>query len=134
MIKFCSLFSGSSGNALFIGTENTKLLIDAGLSAKRILEALCSIGENPAELSAILISHEHVDHVRGAGIISRKQNVPIFANEATWAAMESGLGPVKIENMQAFCTQSRYERQTGCLPGSDHGVVASTLLHLQGTV
>ena len=73
MIKFCSLFSGSSGNALFIGTERTKLLIDAGLSGKRILEALCSIGENPAELSAILISHEHVDHVRGAGILSRNR-------------------------------------------------------------
>lgn len=109
MIKFCSLFSGSSGNALFIGTEKTKLLIDAGLSGKRILEALCSIGENPAELSAILISHEHVDHVRGAGIISRKQNVPIYANEATWCAMENGLGPVKLENRVAFCTGQVFE-------------------------
>lgn len=115
MIKFCSLFSGSSGNALFIGTENTKLLIDAGLSAKRVLEALCSIGENPAELSAVLISHEHVDHVRGAGIISRKQNIPIYANEATWAAMESGLGPVKVENMQAFCTGSEFEIGDICI-------------------
>ncbi len=109
MIKFCSLFSGSSGNALFIGTEKTKLLIDAGLSGKRILEALCSIGENPAELSAILISHEHVDHVRGAGIISRKQNIPIYANEATWCAMEQGLGPVKLENRVSFCTGEEFE-------------------------
>lgn len=109
MIKFCSLFSGSSGNALFIGTEKTKLLIDAGLSGKRILEALCSIGENPAELSAILITHEHVDHVRGAGIVSRKQNVPIYANEATWQAMECGLGPVKLENRCAFCTGEEFE-------------------------
>ncbi len=109
MVKFCSLFSGSSGNALFIGTERTKLLIDAGLSGKRILEALCSIGENPAELSAILISHEHVDHVRGAGIISRKQNVPIYANERTWCAMEGGLGPVKLENRVCFNTGEEFE-------------------------
>lgn len=109
MVKFCSLFSGSSGNALFIGTEKTKLLIDAGLSGKRILEALCSIGENPAELSAILISHEHIDHVRGAGIISRKQDVPIYANEATWCAMEFGLGPVKLENKVCFCTGDEFE-------------------------
>ncbi len=109
MIKFCSLFSGSSGNALFIGTERTKLLIDAGLSGKRILEALCSIGENPAELSAILISHEHVDHVRGAGIISRKQDIPIYANEGTWNAMEHGLGPVKLENRVCFSTGECFE-------------------------
>lgn len=109
MIKFCSLYSGSSGNALFIGTEKTKILIDAGLSGKRILEALRSIGENPAELSAILISHEHIDHVRGAGIVSRKQDVPIYANEATWCAMEYGLGPVKLENRVAFRTGEEFE-------------------------
>lgn len=109
MIKFCSLFSGSSGNALFIGTEKTKLLIDAGLSGKRILEALCSIGEDPAELSAILISHEHVDHIRGAGIISRKQNIPIYANEATWCAMEHCLGSVKLENRICFTTGEEFE-------------------------
>lgn len=108
MIKFCSLYSGSSGNALFIGTEKTKLLIDAGLSGKRILEALCSIGENPAELSAILISHEHIDHVRGAGILSRKQDIPIYANESTWCAMEHGLGPVKLENRVTFCTGKEF--------------------------
>lgn len=109
MVKFCSLFSGSSGNALFIGTEKTKILIDAGLSGKRILEALCSIGENPAELSAILISHEHIDHVRGAGILSRKQDIPIYANESTWCAMECGLGPVKLENKITFSTGKEFE-------------------------
>jgi metal-dependent hydrolase (beta-lactamase superfamily II) len=68
MIKFCSLFSGSSGNSIFIATESTRLLIDAGLSARRIINALYSIGENPSDLSAILVTHEHVDHIRGAGI------------------------------------------------------------------
>ncbi|PYG87182.1 phosphoribosyl 1,2-cyclic phosphodiesterase [Ruminiclostridium sufflavum DSM 19573] len=115
MVKFCSLFSGSSGNALFIGTDKTKLLIDAGLSGKRILEALCSIGENPAELNAILISHEHIDHVRGAGILSRKQDIPIYANESTWCAMEKGLGPVRLENRVAFCTENEFEIGDICI-------------------
>ncbi|MDP4180805.1 MAG: MBL fold metallo-hydrolase [Bacillota bacterium] len=102
MIKFCSLFSGSSGNCLFVATKRTKILIDAGLSGKRIIEALCSVGEKPAEISAVLISHEHSDHIRGAGIISRKLNVPIYANENTWSSMEQQIGPINIENKRYF--------------------------------
>jgi len=93
MIRFCSLYSGSSGNAIFLSTGKTKILIDAGLSGKKITEALVSIGEKPSELSAILVSHEHSDHIKGAGIISRKYDVPIYANENTWAAMENLIGP-----------------------------------------
>lgn len=106
MIRFCSLFSGSSGNSIFIASGSTRLLIDAGLSAKRITQALNSIGEKPEELSAILISHEHSDHVKGAGIISRKYNVPIYANSGTWSAMEMPIGPVDSSNKLLF--------ETGC--------------------
>ncbi|MCX7747141.1 MAG: MBL fold metallo-hydrolase [Clostridia bacterium] len=109
MIKICSLFSGSSGNAIFIKTERSKILIDAGLSGKRITEALCSIGENPLELSAILVSHEHSDHIRGAGIISRKFNIPIYANENTWVAMEHDIGPIDIKNKLYFTTENEFE-------------------------
>jgi phosphoribosyl 1,2-cyclic phosphodiesterase len=104
MIKFCSLFSGSSGNSIFIASGTTRLLIDAGLSAKKIKEALNSIGEKPEELSAILISHEHSDHIKGAGIISRKYKVPIYANNGTWAAMEMCIGPVDSANKIIFDT------------------------------
>lgn len=104
MIKFCSLYSGSSGNSLFISDGNTKLLIDAGLSAKKIIAALQSIGENPEEISAILISHEHIDHTRGVGILSRKFHMPIYANEKTWATMEKEIGPVEACNKIAFET------------------------------
>jgi phosphoribosyl 1,2-cyclic phosphodiesterase len=104
MIKFCSLFSGSSGNCLFVGTNRTKILIDAGVSGKRIIEALCSIGENPSDISAVLISHEHSDHIRSAGIISRKLDVPIYANVGTWGSMEHSIGPVKVENKRFFNT------------------------------
>lgn len=102
MIKFCSLFSGSSGNALYICTQRTKILIDAGLSAKKVINALCSIGETPSELSAILVTHEHSDHIKGAGIISRKFNTPIYANKNTWQSMEKSLGPVSENNKVCF--------------------------------
>lgn len=115
MIKFCSLYSGSSGNCIFIGTGNIRLLIDAGLSAKNITEALLSIGERPSELSAVLVSHEHSDHIRGAGIISRKFNIPIYANESTWEAMEQVIGPVNIKNRMYFNTGREFEISGVCV-------------------
>jgi phosphoribosyl 1,2-cyclic phosphodiesterase len=102
MIKFCSLYSGSSGNSIFVASGSTRLLVDAGLSAKKIIEALCSIGEKPSDLSAILISHEHSDHIKGAGIVSRKFNLPIYASEGTWRGMEQLIGPVLECNKVIF--------------------------------
>ncbi|NTV90914.1 MAG: MBL fold metallo-hydrolase [Clostridiales bacterium] len=104
MIKFCSLFSGSSGNSIFFSDGETRLLLDAGLSAKKIIQALCSIGEDPSDLSAVLISHEHSDHIRGAGIISRKFGIPIYANEGTWGAMSHALGKIEEHNRICFRT------------------------------
>ncbi|WP_265447596.1 MBL fold metallo-hydrolase [Acetivibrio straminisolvens] len=109
MIRFCSLYSGSSGNAVFLAAGKTKILIDAGLSGKKITEALVSIGEKPTELSAILVSHEHSDHIRGAGIISRKYDIPIYANENTWSAMENLIGPVSVKNKMYFNTGREFE-------------------------
>lgn len=99
---FCPLFSGSSGNALYVATERTRLLIDAGLPGKTVVDALCGIGVNPASLSAILITHEHTDHVKGAGILSRKFNLPIYATPGTWYAMEQSIGPVRERNRREF--------------------------------
>lgn len=90
MVKFCSLFSGSSGNCLYIKSETTNLLIDAGVSARRIVNALAEIGENPFDIDGILVSHEHSDHCKGVGILSRKYNIPVYANQETWEAMELG--------------------------------------------
>jgi phosphoribosyl 1,2-cyclic phosphodiesterase len=115
MIRFCSLYSGSSGNAVFIGTGKTKLLIDAGLSGKRIIEALRSIGENPAELSAVLVSHEHSDHIKGAGILSRKFDIPVYANESTWDAMERELSPISLKNKAYFNTGTEFFINEVCI-------------------
>lgn len=115
MIKFCSLFSGSSGNSIFVSVGDTKILIDAGLSGKRITKALASIGESPLELSAILISHEHSDHVKGAGILSRRYNIPLYANEGTWESMKDLIGPVALENVGVFSTGFNFEIDEMCI-------------------
>ena len=67
-MKFCSLYSGSSGNSLFISSQQTNVLIDAGLTGKAIESAMDAIGENMKDIKAILITHEHIDHIKGAGI------------------------------------------------------------------
>ncbi|GFR36260.1 hypothetical protein TCEA9_20720 [Thermobrachium celere] len=105
-MDFCTLYSGSSGNSIYIGTHRTKILVDAGLSGKKIQEALLEIGVNPSEIKAILITHEHDDHIKAAGILSRRFNIPIYANAETWIAMESQIGDVKEENIKVF---NRYE-------------------------
>ena len=76
--KVCSLFSGSSGNSTYIGTEKTHILADAGLPGKSIISALRHIGIDSRELKGILITHEHSDHIKGAGVLSRMLNIPIY--------------------------------------------------------
>jgi len=99
-LKFCSLFSGSSGNCQYIKTENTTILVDAGLSGKKIQQEIVNIGEDPKKVDAIFITHEHIDHIQGAGIMSRRLNVPIYANRKTWEAMGTYIGDIKSENIR----------------------------------
>lgn len=101
-LKFCSLFSGSSGNASYIGTEKTHLLIDAGFTGKRVEQALKGIDIDPSMLDGILITHEHADHIQSAGVLSRRYNLPIYANEATWEAMEDKIGNISTQNIRIF--------------------------------
>ncbi|MBR4360484.1 MAG: MBL fold metallo-hydrolase [Clostridia bacterium] len=95
---FCPLFSGSSGNALFIGAGDTRILIDAGMPGKAVEGALREIGVLPETLNGIAVTHEHSDHVKGVGILSRKYHVPIYANERTWNAMARTVGQVDPRN------------------------------------
>ena len=94
MTKFCTLFSGSSGNAVYLGTDRGAILIDCGMSGKQTLEEMARNGLPPEELKAILITHEHSDHVKGAGILSRKLGLPVYATEGTWQGMEAALGEI----------------------------------------
>ena len=86
---FLSLVSGSSGNCSIVSDEKTTLLIDCGLSASRLIELLEAIGVSPLDLNAVLITHEHSDHIKGAGVVSRKYGLPVFATCGTHSAMKA---------------------------------------------
>lgn len=100
MIKVCSLFSGSSGNCIFVSYNETAILIDAGVSGKRIEAALEGIGESFDKIAGIFITHEHSDHISGAGILSRRYKIPIYANPITWAAMRPFMGKLSPDNIR----------------------------------
>lgn len=89
MNTFCPLASGSKGNSLFLGSKNTKLLIDAGISFKQLKERLDSIGESVDAIEAVIITHEHSDHIRGLETLVKRCNIPIFANAQTARAILS---------------------------------------------
>ena len=102
MFKFCSLYSGSTGNSSLVQTENTKILIDAGESAKKLTEALNSINIEPTQINAILITHEHSDHIKGLGTFSKKYNIPVYANVDTWNAMNTQREKINSNNIKYF--------------------------------
>lgn len=87
-LKFCSFSSGSSGNCYMVKTETTTLLVDVGISAKRIMEAMENTETGKENLKAILLTHEHIDHVRGLRVLLKRiSNLPVFANNSTWEAI-----------------------------------------------
>ena len=88
-LRICPLASGSKGNSVFIATPETSVLIDAGLSGVELERRMGRIQEDPAQLSAIIVTHEHTDHVKGAGILSRRFNIPLYITPATHAACKS---------------------------------------------
>ncbi len=101
-MKFVPLYSGSSGNSSYVCSNEVRLLIDAGVTGKAIAEALNNIGESPSALDAILVTHEHIDHIRSVGILSRKYNIPIYANAKTWEAMSPTIKEVAFSNVRLF--------------------------------
>ena len=87
MFSYSILSSGSDGNAIYIESQQEKLLIDAGLSGKKIENLLQSINKSASDLTGILVSHEHRDHIQGVGVLARRHQIPIYANRPTWEAM-----------------------------------------------
>lgn len=109
MFKCCSLYSGSSGNSFFVQTENTKLLIDAGVSCKKIENSLSSYDINLNEINGILVTHEHIDHTKSLGLLSRKYNIPIYANSKTWSALSKTKEKLSDENVKFFDSNKYFE-------------------------
>lgn len=109
MIKFCSLVSSSKGNAVLVSNGKANILIDCGISKRRTAEALTRAGVSPHEIDAILVTHEHSDHISGVGVMSRGFDIPVYANEETWAAMERSLGRVDEKNRKRFQMGEQFE-------------------------
>ena len=108
-IKLCSIASGSSGNCIYLGGEDTGLLVDAGISRKAILESLKGLDICFESIKALLVTHEHTDHIRSIGALSRKFDIPIYANGCTWEAMEGALGNIKSKNIKLFETDKEFQ-------------------------
>lgn len=106
MLKFCNLFSGSSGNCSYVESDNAKVLIDCGASCKRTIEALASLNVDASELDGILITHEHQDHVNGLSVLCKKYNVPVYINKKTFLGLKK---PIPEGCNRFFTTDSKFE-------------------------
>lgn len=102
MLKFCSLYSGSSGNSSLIQSKNKNILVDAGASGKKIVDALASINVPIEAIDAIFVTHEHTDHTQSIVTLSNKYNIPIYANFKTWEAMSDKKKKMQENNIGYF--------------------------------
>ena len=102
MIGFCPLGSGSTGNAIYLGTDHAKLLIDCGISFKNLKERLLDIQIGIEQIDAVLITHEHADHIKGLGMIVKKLGIPIFCNGDTAKALCQMMS--ERPKFKIFCT------------------------------
>ena len=101
-LQFCSFASGSSGNCYVVKDETTAILIDAGISGKRIIEGLDDTNTPTDQVAAVLVTHEHSDHIKSLGVIAKKiPGLLIYANEATWECIDE---PVTEERRRTFVT------------------------------
>ena len=98
-MNLCSIASGSSGNCIYVGSHNTHVMIDAGISKKRIEQGLNSIGLKASEIDGILITHEHSDHIGGLGVLARRYGIPMYGTKGTIEGIKkcSSLGKIPQE-------------------------------------
>lgn len=103
-MRLIPLYSGSSGNCILLEGGGVRVLVDAGMPGRALMGALSAVGVPAETLGAILVTHEHTDHVRGVGVLSRRLDIPIYANAATWAGMLHETGEIAGRNMRVFET------------------------------
>ena len=109
MFNFFSLYSGSTGNSLLLQSKHANLLIDSGVSAKKIVDGLEQIGISISHIDAILVTHEHSDHIQSLGTISKKYDIPVYANQKTWDAMKVQKDKIDDKNIKYFSTNEDFE-------------------------
>lgn len=103
MLELCTLFSGSSGNCVYVSDGETRLLVDCGVSGKRIESGLRRIGVEPGAVNGVLLTHEHSDHIASVGILHRRYGWNIYANRLTWQAAEPAVGRCDPSCLHFFC-------------------------------
>lgn len=118
--KMSVLASSSQGNSTYIETPNSKILVDAGLSGKKIEAAMTSIDKDIADVDAILVTHEHSDHIQGVGVLARKYGISVYANEGTWEQMAPKIG--KTENIDKHIFEMGATKTLGDLDIESFGV------------
>jgi len=91
-MRFSVLASGSRGNACYVETGRARVLVDAGLSCREIMDRLETVGVDPGDLDALVITHEHADHIKGAGALARRLNLPVYINTPTLQRAMRNLG------------------------------------------
>jgi phosphoribosyl 1,2-cyclic phosphodiesterase len=110
------LASGSKGNATVIAAGATRILVDAGLSCRELLKRMAAVGEEPEQLDAILITHEHLDHVAGLAVLARRLKVPVFFTEQTHRAWVRMLTPRTTMSYAEWLEKLQAEREAAAEP------------------
>lgn len=105
------LASGSKGNCTLVSSRRTRILVDAGLSARELTKRLRMAAEDPAGIDAVLVTHEHQDHVQGVAVLARKLGVPVYFTEATHQAWVRWMNPQKRMTCEEWLAQRRRERE-----------------------
>lgn len=126
MARYCSLFSGSSGNSTYLATSKGGILIDAGVSAKRLQEALVQREIDPSSLCAVFITHEHIDHISGLKVFLKRFPMPVYATRGTMEAilerdaLPSGVavdvidGDIEIADMTVSAFATPHDSRQSC--------------------
>ena len=108
-VRVINLSSGSDGNITYIEDENNKILLDMGISCSETVKRLEMIGVAPSEITSIIISHEHSDHIKGVDVFSSKYNTPVYAHEKVWVGLDDKFQKVSIQNRKIFDGQFQFE-------------------------
>src|SRR6185437_16085047 len=109
MVRVTVLGSGSKGNCTVVTTSRTRIVIDAGLSCREIVKRMRLREEEPEKLNAILITHEHQDHIQGLSVLARRWDIPVYATEATYAAWKRWITPRTTMSFTAWLEQRRQQ-------------------------